>query len=100
MIEFQLEKLPRQQFTTTQNGVLFDVRIFDACGVMFIDIKADQNPVILGVPLIPAVKLITNGSFELGNFAFSSYADEKADWQKFGISQSLIYFDPSELSND
>lgn len=74
--------------TINDNQMCVDITIND------VQVLSGQR-VIANAPLIPYVYLADSG----GNFFFETLDNELPYWDKFNISQRLIYVTADELSN-
>lgn len=95
MIEVPLEKLPNQQLLITLDDINFKISVkwIDE-QLTIIDIFGNGQAIVRGLRLVPEAKLFyTFQESKWGNFMFTSDADEEPDYQKFGLSQSLVYLE-------
>ena len=93
-----IESLPNQQLSINVNDDRFVIRLKVATSSMIADVYCNDEAVILGqriavgTPIIPYDYLCAQG-----NFILIVDGEDLPDWQKFGVSQQLLYVSPGEL---
>lgn len=97
MIEVQIESVPNQNFSFAQSGYQWLVTLQTTAGVTAVTIQRDAEVIIGGVRAVANQMIIPSYYQEAGNFAFLTLNDELPYYDKFNVSQSLVYFTPSEL---
>tara|TARA_R110000851_G_scaffold100026_6_gene215467 strand:- start:173 stop:493 length:321 start_codon:yes stop_codon:yes gene_type:complete len=99
-IKVPLELLPNQSLTIELDSIRYGLRFHDLGGMMSVDISINDELIIEGQrcvgsdPLIPYRYLKADG----GNFFFLTELGDIVYWDKFGMTQSLIYLTAEELS--
>lgn len=94
-----LESISNQSLSIQLNDFRYDIRLRDINEMMAVDISIDDqvilkgHRVVGGLPLIPYRYLESGG----GNFVFLTELGDIVYWDKFGITQSLLYYTPDEL---
>lgn len=87
-----IEALPNQQLSISIGNNLWLLALKVANDSMFIDITLNNVPLIIGqriavgTPCIPYNHLANEG-----NFIFLTDNEDLPDWQKFGVTQQLLY---------
>lgn len=102
MLLIPLQNIPTQSFTVQINQNLFDILIttclIDNAQVQAVTLTINNNLIVSGQRAISGQFIIPYIYLEQGNFIITSENEEYPDYNKFGISQFLIYFTDSELS--
>ena len=95
-----LDAVPNQSLSVQLGDLRYDMRLIDLGEMTALDLTINDETVlqgeriVAGTPLIPYPYLEGEG----GNFIFLTENNEFPYWQKFGVTQSLIYFDATEMA--
>lgn len=98
MRNIPISAVPNQQITLTIGSNRWSIRLKVAVSSMIADILLNDQTVIVGqriavgTPIIPYDYLSSDG-----NFILLVDGNDLPDWQKFGVSQQLVYVTPDEL---
>jgi hypothetical protein len=95
-----LQQVPRQEFSITLDGVLFNITLQAVQDCMYATISANNSVVVSGARCVASGKIIPFDYLEgaTGNFTFLTLNDELPWWTLFGNTQQLIYASASELA--
>lgn len=93
-----IQQLPNQNFSTTLNGVLFDITILSNNGVTSVSLNINGNEVLENALAAAAAPVIPAKYQESGNFMFLTANQQIPTYEQFGLTQSLFYFTAAELS--
>ncbi|CUJ80686.1 MULTISPECIES: hypothetical protein [Achromobacter] len=98
MITVDLLGVPNQSFSITINGVLWDLSIKVARGMMLADVKRDGVDMVVGQRIVAEFPILPYRYLShQGNFIILTRDGDLPWWEKFGRSQSLVYLEPSEV---
>ncbi|MEN4917576.1 hypothetical protein ABE485_02805 [Achromobacter spanius] len=98
MRDITLLAVPNQTFSATINGVLWELTIKVARGMMLADVRRDGVDLVLGQRIIAEYPILPYRHLShQGNFAILTRDGELPWWEEFGRSQSLIYLEPAEV---
>lgn len=95
-----LENVSNQSLSIQIDDIRYYIRFRDIGGMMSADMSIDDQLIFEGVrvvggyPLIPYKYLEGDG----GNFIFLTELGDIVYWDRFGITQSLLYFSAEELA--
>lgn len=92
MIEIPLQAIPNQSFNITIENIFYDMEIKETRGVMSCSITRDNILIQLNTRIVPGTFLIPYSYQESGNFYILTANDDYAYYDKFGLSQTLVYF--------
>jgi hypothetical protein len=96
MIEIPLQAIPNQSFNITIENVFYDMSIKETKGVMSCSITRNNVMIQSNARIVPGTFLIPYKYQENGNFYILTANDEYPYYEKFGLSQTLVYF-PQDL---
>jgi hypothetical protein len=94
-----IEPLPNQSLSFQVDDVRYDLTLRSTVSMMAVDIAINDELVLQGwrvcggTPLIPFQYLEGVG----GNFIFLTELGDLVTWEKFGVTQILIYVTSDEL---
>ena len=93
-----LQTLPKQQFTVVLDGLLWDVTLKVAAGVMCADVSRAGVVLVQGGRCV-AGQLLFPSDLEAGygNFMFLTDAGDLPGWEQFD-TQTLVYASAAELA--
>lgn len=98
MINIPLTAIPSQSLSILLNNEQYGIRIHDCGnGVMSIDIVINNVPLLTGIRLVSNYPIIVSEYMQNGNFILQTINDEYPDWTRFGVTQYLIFANPSEI---
>jgi hypothetical protein len=97
MIRIPLNPVPSQNFTSILDNVFFNITIKYIAGAMGISIQAAGEKLITNQILVPGTPILNYPYLEQGNFILLTANEEIADFNKFGVSQVLIYASQAEV---
>lgn len=98
MKNIPLEALPNQSLTVNVDDLRWYLRIKECNGVMACDVSLNDEPLLLGTRICPGTPIIPYEYLQgNGNFLLLVDNEDLADWEKFGVSQSLVYVSPEEI---
>lgn len=100
MIQIPLQTVPNQSLSIQLDDVNYDFEIRSMPGtstIMVFDITIDNELIVEGVRAVPAYPLIEYKYLENGNFIVITENDDYPDWEKFQISQFLLYASNAEI---
>lgn len=98
MINIPLQAIPNQSLSIQLNSEQYDIRIHDCTnGVMAIDIVINSVPLLTGIRLVGNYPIIVSEYMQNGNFILQTKNDEYPDYTQFGVTQYLIFANPSEI---
>lgn len=101
MRDISLSAVPNQTFSTTINGVLWELAIKVAVGIMVADVKRDGVDLVLGQRIVADYPILPYRHLSLrGNFAILTRGGDLPWWEEFGRSQSMVYLEPAEVGID
>lgn len=102
MLIVPLQNIPTQSFSVQIDQIIFDFLIttclIDNAQIQAITLTRDNVVIVSGQRAVSGEFIIPYQYLENGNFFISTENDEYPDYNKFGISQFLIYFSQSELN--
>ncbi len=98
MIELELAQVPNQSFSTRLGDNQYDISILETNGCMSVSISRNNVKLLSNVRAVGGTPLIPYRYLEDGNFAFITQDEEYPYYDKFGITQSLIFVTQAELS--
>lgn len=101
MLTFDLSQLADQTFTTQVDDDRYTVRIFSIPGTMACDVSRNEIQIVTGQRITNACGLIpflaTEGLH--GNFILLTKNNELPNYNKFGITQTLVYMSLEEIKD-
>lgn len=98
MIEIPLAAVPNQSFSIRLEDNLYNFTIKETNGCMGVTIVRNDITILSNVRAVSKYLLIPYQYLESGNFYITTLNDDLPYWDKFGISQSLIYVTVAELA--
>lgn len=99
MRNIPISAVPNQQITLTIGSNRWSIRLKVAVSSMIADILLNDRPIVLGQRIAVGTPIIPYDYLSLdGNFLLLVDGEDLPDWQKFGVSQQLVYVSPEELA--
>lgn len=90
--------VPNQNLTATIGTNRWTITLKVAVTSMIADILLNDQPIVLGQRIAVGTPIIPYDYLSLdGNFLLLVDGEDLPDWQKFGVSQQLVYVAPDEL---
>jgi hypothetical protein len=95
-----LSAVPNQTFSTTLDSNRYTFAIYQCNGIMCYDITLNEQALISG-------QRLTNGTFlipfftyegENGNFMLLTNNFQLPDYEQFGLTQTLVYFEYADIA--
>lgn len=96
-MEINLSPIPNQSFTTTLDGVLYNMRIFLVQNIMCCDLSINGVVVLTSMRLVSGAPIIPYRYLINGNFIITTLNDELPNYEEFNSTQFLVYFTQAEL---
>lgn len=99
MLRLELQILPKQSFSVSLDGILYDLAFLATDGVMSANVAragvrvVSGQRVVAGQLVIPYRKLEDNA----GNFLFLTDDGDIPFWDKFGLSQTFYFASNADL---
>lgn len=98
MREISIIAAPNQRMTVELDGSLWEVAIKQARGVMFADVRRDDEALILGHRLVAGGLFVPYQHLAIhGNFTITTSGGDLPWWEAFGVTQRLFYIEPGEM---
>lgn len=94
-----IKAIPNQTFTLTPDSNRYSISIQECDGSMAITISINDVEVVSASECVSGSLLIPYKYLENGNFTFVTTDDEIPYYEKFGISQNLVYLSQDELDS-
>jgi len=92
-----LQAIPNQSLTVNLDGNRYELRINDIGGGVAATISRNETVILSGVRVVAGTPMIPYRYVESGNFIIATENNDIPEHEKFGISQTLLYFSQSEL---
>lgn len=98
MLQIPLAAIPNQIVSSRIEGIVFDLHIRASGDLILADVIRDGEIIItgqraiVGAPLIPYSYLSPDG-----NFYFVTDSDKYPSWQRFGVTDFLLWATYAEL---
>ena len=92
-----LQPLRSQQVFVQLDNVQHELRVYQSGGGVAYDLTRENVVVLQGQRLIVNSPLIPYGYLSNGNLILISTSDNLADYNEFGLTQTLMFFSGSEL---
>jgi len=99
MQNIQISPIPNQSFSVTIDQNFYNIAIKETNNCMSIDIQKNGEYVIRGSRIISNYPIISYRYLEDGNFLLNALSEDIPYYDKFGISQFLIYASQDELES-
>ena len=101
MLSIILQPIPRQQFTVTLDGSLFDITLIAVQDMTYATILRDGITIVSGARCVSGFPILTSKSMlgSAGNFSFYTPNNENPWWENFSITHHLLYVTALELAN-
>lgn len=93
-----ISAIPNQSFSARLDNSLYDITIKEARGSMVISMTRDGATLLDAIRLTPGTPIIPYAYKESGNFVLTNINDDLPDYNKFGVSQNLIYLSAAEMA--
>lgn len=97
MKQITIEAIPNQKFTVPIDKNRYTIELKTAGTIMCVSISRNDSELIGGFRCVSNGLLIPYPYLEDGNFVFKTENDDLPWWEKFGVTQSLIYVTNSDL---
>ena len=93
-----LQALPNQAFSIQLDGNFYDFTVKSVAGAMGVTISRNNTILVSNSRMVSGTLLLTYGYLEnnSGNFFLRAINGDIANYQEFGITQSLIYLSNAE----
>jgi hypothetical protein len=98
MINIELKQLPNQSTSITLNGNIYDITIRSTTNSTTATIARNGSVLVSNIRILPLYPILPYRYLENGNFCLITDADDLPDYTLFGVSQSLVYLTPDELT--
>lgn len=93
-----IDPVPNQSFSLTIDGNRWDFVIKQAVSSMIFDLSLNDLTILSGQRIVSGSPLIPYSYLSgRGNFIMLTDADEIPYWDKFGVTQQLIYASAEEI---
>ena len=93
-----IQAIPSQSFSINIAGYLWDFRIKETNGVMCVDLKQDDEQILLGQKLVSSQPVSPYGYINNGGSFFLLTLDQDLPhYTKFGVSQFLYFLSSDEM---
>lgn len=103
MYSFELDETsPNQNFSTTVDGVDFDITLNTANDLLFATVKVNGKIVSNGCRCIPNTWIVPYMAYlpsKCGNFKFLTRDEVYPRYSDFNTSCILVYYSSEEISN-
>jgi hypothetical protein len=97
-ITVPLRQIPNQSLTITLSGNIFDISIRACNGIMAVSLACNGVDIIDNVVAAAGSPIIPAPYQENGNFMFLTSNNQLPNYERFTISQTLVYFTAAELA--
>jgi hypothetical protein len=97
MINIPLDSTPNQSFSVRLENQLYSFTIKETKGVMSCSLVRDNVTIFDGVRLTAGSPVVPFKYMETGNFVLTTSNGEIPDFNKFGVTQFLIYLTAAEM---
>lgn len=98
MMDVGLAAVPNQAFTVQIDDRVYDFAFREAKGVMAVSITRDEVPLVSALRVTAGTPLLPYRYQESGNFILTVENDALPYYDKFGITQFLVYLTADELA--
>jgi hypothetical protein len=98
MINIPIQNIPNQSLTVTLDNQFHEITIKETNGVMAASIVRNNVPLISNLRVVSSSLVIPCRYQESGNFIILTIDNDLPYYDKFGISQFLIYITVAELA--
>ena len=100
MLNIPIQAVPNQTLTVLLDGNSYKIGIKSIGDeLMSIDIEKNNITLIQGQRMVPSFFLIPYGYLgQDGNFSLITEEGDYPFYEKFGVSQSLIYLSPADIA--
>ena len=93
-----LEAVPNQTLTVVLDGAIYDISIQAMDDeMMAVSIARDGTQLVTNLRAVADFPLLPYSHMEQGNFIFLTDNQEFPFYEKFNVSQSLVFFTAAEL---
>jgi hypothetical protein len=94
-----IENIPNQSLSITLDNIRYDLRFRNVGVMMILDLTINDEPIITGIRVVGGLPIISEKYLKCcgGNFIFLTELGDIVSWDKFGITQTLIYLTVDEL---
>lgn len=94
-----LAAVPNQSFTVTLNETRWSLRLTAGRGVAICDVSKSGELLLSGSRVLAGEPLIPYAYLQAGNFLFVVNGGDLPDYQKFNVSQFLVYLSDDEINS-
>lgn len=98
MLAINLSAVPNQTFSVRVDGFFYEFTIKEANGIMAATISRDNELIVSGARICTGSALMPYPFQQKGNFIITTENDELPYWDKFGVTQQLIYMSDAEIA--
>lgn len=99
MIQIDIAAVPNQRFTSRLGDSFFEIELKATAGVMSATVTVNGAIVVQNARVVAGEPIVPYRYLETGNFVITTLNEELPDWQKFGVSQFLVYASADELAS-
>ncbi len=91
--------VPSQEITITINNIRWLLRLKGIGNSVIMDVNVNGEEIVKGLKLLGNTQIIPYNylSIARGNFMMEVEEGELVDWEKFGDTQNLFYFNEEEV---
>jgi hypothetical protein len=98
MIDVAIAAVPNQELTIQLEGIIYDIALREANGIMTASITRDGTPVARNTLAVAGTPLLPYRHQEAGNFLFTTEDEALPYYDQFGLTQFLVYVTADELA--
>jgi hypothetical protein len=98
MQNIPIQAIPNQQFSTVIDNNRWDISLKTTNGTVSCTLLRNGETIVDNARCVSGMRIIPCIYQENGNFAFVSQLQELPDYNKFGVTQFMIYLSPDELA--
>lgn len=98
MQNIAIQNIPNQSFNVILDDNQWDITIKSVNGCLAVSLILNGAVLLKNILVAAYQPIIPSEYSESGNFTFITLNQEVVDYEKFGISQNLIYFSADELA--
>lgn len=93
-----LQRIPNQSLTIGLDGAVYDIELRSTGSIMAASVSRNGLSIIKNARAVAGGLLIPARYQEAGNFVWLCGSYELPDYNKFGVTQYLVYFSAAELA--
>ncbi len=98
MIDVAIAAVPNQELTIQLEGIIYDIALREANGIMTASITRDGTAVARNTLAVAGTPLLPYRYQEAGNFIMTTDGEAIPYWDQFGVTQFLVYLSAAELA--